>query len=83
MAVSPSGVGKILGMMITDHGAAGTRPKVETNPSGPILDGVVLVAAACSHGSSGPRVAGVGSSTPTAQCAHASCCSGRSRARCC
>jgi hypothetical protein len=31
------------------------------------LISVVLVAAACSHGSSGPRVAGVGSSTPTAQ----------------
>jgi len=38
--------------------------------AGPIavaLISVVLVAAACSHGSSGPRVAGVGSSTPTAQ----------------
>jgi hypothetical protein len=31
------------------------------------LISVVLVAAACSQGSSGPRVAGVGSSTPTAQ----------------
>ena len=37
-----------------------------TGPIAVALISVVLVAAACSHGSSGPRVAGVGSSTPTA-----------------
>ncbi|RCG33096.1 hypothetical protein DQ384_01235 [Sphaerisporangium album] len=40
--VSPTAVGKILGMVIADHSPPGTGPKVEAGPSGPLVDGVAL-----------------------------------------